>query len=120
MVALKYLILLNGVEMLAHVCILAVGYDISILLYLLLFQCAAVLMFASKALGFCLIHRLFIIYSHLIVGCVIYEKYTGFGVLLTPTRVLSIIMGIILVALIIIKEIKKYAKLDKDMGHQNA
>lgn len=120
MAALKYLVLLNGVEMLAHVCILTVGYDISVMLYLLLFQCAVVLMFASRALGFCLLHRLFIIYSHLIVGCVIFEKYTGFGILLTPTRILAIIMGFVLVVMIIFKEIKKHARLDEDMDHTDA
>lgn len=105
MICLRYLIILNGIEMLVHVCSLLCGTDSSWGLWMLLIQCAIVLLLVSHALKFCLLHRLFIVYSHIVAACVIFQKYHGFGNLLTATRLLMATIGVILVILLVRKEI---------------
>lgn len=106
MTCLRYLIILNGIEMLIHVCSLLCGTDSSWGLWMLLSQCALVLLAVSYALKFCLLHRLFIVYSHLVVACVIFQKYHGFGTMLTPARLFMMTTGIVMIVLLIRKEIR--------------
>lgn len=50
----------------------------------------------SKNLGFCKLHRCFVVYSYAVTTCIVYEGAIGFGALLTPMRYIMLIIGILL------------------------
>ena len=50
----------------------------------------------SKNLGFCKLHRCFIVYTYAVTTCIVYEGAIGFGVWLTPMRYLMLTIGILL------------------------
>lgn len=50
--------------------------------------------FLSKGLGFCNLHRLFINYTCLVFLCIQFQDWIGFGIYLTPMRILMFLFGI--------------------------
>lgn len=57
--------------------------------------CWLLLLF-SRAFRFCLLHRLFIIYTMLASGCIAFERLIGFGVFLHYARLTMLLLGVVL------------------------
>ena len=55
----------------------------------------------SKQLGFCSLHRHFIIYTSIVSYCIKFQNSIGFGNFLTPMRWVMLIVGIILFTILI-------------------
>lgn len=104
-IALRVIPFLMAVMTLTYVVAFAFGFQIK-LLGLLSDPgvIAAVLIFwASKVIGMCKLHRALLIYSVIIGLCVDFNQSIGFGCLLHPMVILSILVGVTLVSLSLIK-----------------
>lgn len=56
-----------------------------------------ILLIASYAYDFCLLHRLFLVYNYIMSICIDYQEYVGFGSILYQARVTMCIIGVILI-----------------------
>lgn len=61
----------------------------------------------SRALGFCRLHRIFILYNCAMLGCIHYHREVGFQAMLHPAHILMIAIGILLLVQLIINKCKK-------------
>lgn len=101
-VALKYAPVVSAGVMLLHVLRLALGCSAGIAEW----ACGTavvpsiVMLLTSHAFHFCRLHKAFIVYTMLVDGCCNVERAIGFGCLLTPMRVLMILAGVALFALL--------------------
>lgn len=66
---------------------------------------AAILMFIlSRALGFCRLHRIFILYDFALLACIQYQREIGFDDWLHPAHAIMIAIGIFLIVKLIINK----------------
>lgn len=98
---LKYLPFIGALIMLCHVFSLVTNnYDKDIVVADWTFSLpaapAATALVLSKQLGFCNIHRHFIIYTSAVSYCIKFQDDIGFGLMLTSMRWIALIIGIIL------------------------
>lgn len=56
---------------------------------------------ASLALKFCIVHRLCIVYNYVVSCCINYEQQYGFGEWRSLARLLVLVVGIVLVILFV-------------------
>lgn len=69
---------------------------------------AAVMMFLlSRALGFCRLHRIFIIYNFAMLSCIHFQREVGFRDWLHPAHAIMIAIGIILLIKLLINKCKQ-------------
>lgn len=69
---------------------------------------AAIMMFIlSRALGFCRLHRIFIIYNFTMLACIHFQREVGFRDFLHPAHAIMIAIGIFLIIKLIINKCKK-------------
>ena len=106
---LKYAPFVAGVLMWIHVILKICRIDLLIaenLVGLPIIPCLVCYLW-SKAFGFCIFHRLFMFYTTLVTYCInINSDIFYFGNLLIPVRWLLFILGIFLIVIFIIKQIK--------------
>lgn len=60
----------------------------------------------SKTFNFCVLHRLFIIYTCVVSYCIKYQDIFGFGLTLTLFRIIIIILGLLLFIYLSLKKLK--------------
>lgn len=60
------------------------------------FMTCWLLLLFSRAFRFCLLHRLFIIYTMLASCCIAFERLIGFGVVLHYARLTMFLLGVVL------------------------
>ena len=106
---LKYAPIFAGISMWIHVILKIYHVDLLIaenLVGLPIIPCIICCVW-SKTFGFCLLHRAFIMYTTLVTYCInINSDIFYFGNLLIPVRWLLFILGIFLIVIFIIKQIK--------------
>lgn len=112
---LKYLPLLTAFSMFIHVILLMIGFRLGFAetLFGLSVGVGIPAWLASKGLGFCKTHRMFIYYTTVVYLCIQFEQYIGFGILLTPMRACVIILGIIMFTNFIFN-IKQFIKCNNE------
>ena len=115
-ITLKYMPLITAFSMFMHVILLMLGVRLGFTesLFGLSVGVGIPAWFASKGLGFCRIHRMFIYYTIIVYLCIQFEKYIGFRILLMPMRMCIIILGVIMFTNFIFN-IKQFMKCSKDL-----
>ena len=61
----------------------------------------------SRALGFCRLHRVFILYNCVMIGCIYYHREVGFQDMLHPAHILMLIIGALLLINLFIHKCKQ-------------
>ena len=111
---LKYAPFIAGILMWVHVILKICGVNWSVaenLVGLPIIPCIICCVW-SYAFNFCLLHRIFIIYTSLVTYCINFHTDSfGFGDMLNFVRWLLFSIGLILIVLFIIKQCKSKYKL---------
>ena len=66
---------------------------------------------SSTLFEMCKLHKMGIWYTILVTGCIDFQQWIGFGIMLTPVRLIAFIVGIILIILFILKYVRTHFKL---------
>lgn len=94
----KYIPVMNFVLMMGHVTALLLGYDAPYAEVLEVTLGFFLVLVYSSAVGFCLMHRIMILYAYLVTACIWFQRYIGFACL-TSFRVGVLLVGIVLTIL---------------------
>ena len=95
---IKYIPIIGGLFMMIHCLLLLLGQDLASAHFIFGFSIigAVILYGASCVLGFCRVHKAFIIYDFCVELCINIEQYYGFGKILIFIRILMLLVGIYL------------------------
>ena len=74
---------------------------------LALLLAAILMLILSRALGFCLLHRIFILYDFALLACIQFQREVGFRDWLHHAHAIMIIIGVFLIIKLIINKCKK-------------
>lgn len=92
---LKYTPVISALCMAVHIALLLLGYKSPAEAIVgITFLPSLVLLTTSHAFHFCLLHKLLICYTFVVNLCCKYERLIGFGELLTPARVIMLLVGL--------------------------
>lgn len=99
----RYIPVIMAVAMLIHVITLLMGYNLPIADVLTSQSLAtfAFFMVISHAFKFCIWHRMIILYNYVVSLCIDYQRNVGFGQYLLIARILTFVIGFLLVILVL-------------------
>ena len=103
---LKYIPIVSAMAMLLHVILLLCGIKVCISQLTVLTLVTIMVIYWSYTLKFCLIHVCSSLYTILILWCCYIEAYIGFGYYLLSARLITFILGVVLLIGIIVKYVK--------------
>lgn len=117
-ILLKYMPFIGALIMLGHVFTLVTdNYDKNIVVadwtFSLPVAPAATAVVLSKQLGFCSLHRHFIIYTSVVSYCIKFQDDIGFGMMLMSMRWIALVFGFVLFIWLIIYARKHNIKIIK-------